>query len=153
VTVSLDIVDENELQTKLSTIRNMLKDQQVIVAYSGGVDSSVVAYLSKEYAKSSKLVMQIGASVPQEEMDLAKLQSENIGLPLQFIEYDEFGYIVTDTSLQKWKLKRPPFHFETTTPGIFAVGDVRSGSSKRVAAAVGEGAVSVQMIHRYISTV
>ena len=70
-----------------------------------------------------------------------------------FVECDELGFIKTDSSLQKWKLKRTPLHFETTTPGIFAVGDVRSGSSKRVAAAVGEGGVSVQMIHRYLSTV
>ncbi|MCE7737278.1 MAG: FAD-dependent oxidoreductase [Candidatus Heimdallarchaeota archaeon] len=70
-----------------------------------------------------------------------------------FVEHDELGFIKTDSSLDKWKQKRAPFHFETTTPGIFAVGDVRSGSSKRVAAAVGEGAVAVQMIHRYISTV
>lgn len=71
----------------------------------------------------------------------------------KLVEHDEFGFVMTDNSLQKWKKKRQPFHFETTTPGIFAVGDVRSGSSKRVAAAVGEGAVAVQMIHRYISTV
>ena len=71
----------------------------------------------------------------------------------EFINCDEAGFIHTDNSIDKWGHKRPPFTFETKTPGIFAVGDVRSGSSKRVAAAVGEGAVSVQMIHRYLSTV
>ncbi len=71
----------------------------------------------------------------------------------EHVECDEAGFIRTDNLVKKWTQKRPPFPFETKTPGIFAVGDVRSGSSKRVAAAVGEGAVSVQMIHRYISTV
>jgi hypothetical protein len=46
---------------------------------------------------------------------------------------------------------RAPLHLETTKPGIFAVGDVRCGSSKRVAAAVGEGSVCVQLIHRLLS--
>jgi thioredoxin reductase (NADPH) len=50
-----------------------------------------------------------------------------------------------------WPLARPPLHLETTIPGIFAVGDVRSGSAKRVAAAVGEGSVCVQLIHRLLS--
>lgn len=50
-----------------------------------------------------------------------------------------------------WPLARPPLHLETTVPGVFAVGDVRSGSAKRVAAAVGEGSVCVQLIHRFLS--
>jgi thioredoxin reductase (NADPH) len=50
-----------------------------------------------------------------------------------------------------WPLTRPPLHLETTIPGIFAVGDVRCGSAKRVAAAVGEGSVCVQLIHRLLS--
>ena len=50
-----------------------------------------------------------------------------------------------------WSLARPPLHLETTIPGIFAVGDVRCGSAKRVAAAVGEGSVCVQLIHRLLS--
>src|SRR6266403_630292 len=50
-----------------------------------------------------------------------------------------------------WPLSRPPLHLETTIPGIFAVGDVRCGSAKRVAAAVGEGSVCVQLIHRILS--
>jgi thioredoxin reductase (NADPH) len=42
---------------------------------------------------------------------------------------------------------------ETSVPGVFASGDVRAGSSKRVAAAVGEGSVAVQLVHRYLETV
>lgn len=54
---------------------------------------------------------------------------------------------------QAWPLERPPFLLETSVPGIFAAGDVRSGSVKRVASAVGEGSISVQFIHQYLAEV
>jgi thioredoxin reductase (NADPH) len=50
-----------------------------------------------------------------------------------------------------WPLHRPPYLFETSVPRVFAVGDVRAGSVKRVASAVGEGSVVVQLIHRVLS--
>jgi thioredoxin reductase (NADPH) len=49
-----------------------------------------------------------------------------------------------------WPLDRPPYHLETSVPGIFAAGDVRSESAKRVASAVGEGAMAVMLVHRYL---
>lgn len=52
---------------------------------------------------------------------------------------------------QRWALERPPFLLETSVPGIFAVGDVRHGSVKRVASGVGEGSICVQFVHRYLS--
>jgi thioredoxin reductase (NADPH) len=76
------------------------------------------------------------------------------------IERDAAGYVVTGLDLMKggkwpasWTAKRPPLLLETCVPGIFAAGDVRAGSSKRVAAAVGEGAVAVQLVHQYLKTV
>jgi len=51
-----------------------------------------------------------------------------------------------------WKAARPPHDLETSRPGIFAAGDVRSGSVKRVAAAVGEGAGAIQAIHQYLAS-
>jgi thioredoxin reductase (NADPH) len=61
-------------------------------------------------------------------------------------------FIVTghDVDLRKWPLARQPMSFETSMPGVFAVGDVRLGSMKRVASAVGEGAGAVQNIHQYM---
>jgi thioredoxin reductase (NADPH) len=50
-----------------------------------------------------------------------------------------------------WTLARSPFLLETSVPGIFAAGDVRCGSVKRVAAAVGEGSIAVQFIHQYLA--
>jgi thioredoxin reductase (NADPH) len=76
------------------------------------------------------------------------------------IELDDKGYVLTGPDLpgdkgrpRGWTLERDPYLFETNIPGIFAVGDVRSGSGKRVAAAVGEGSATVSMVHRYLETV
>jgi thioredoxin reductase (NADPH) len=68
------------------------------------------------------------------------------------LERDDGGYVLTDEHLEeKWTLDRHPFMFETSVPGVFAVGDVRARSVKRVAAAVGEGSVVVQQVHRYLA--
>jgi thioredoxin reductase (NADPH) len=76
------------------------------------------------------------------------------------VERDERGFILTGPDLIRdgqrpkgWTLDRDPFLLETNVPGIFAVGDVRHGSVKRVASGVGEGSVAVQFIHQYLSKV
>ena len=69
------------------------------------------------------------------------------------IERDEHGFILTGTDAMKagqWQAQREPFALETSAPGIFAVGDIRSGSVKRVAASVGEGGVAIAYVHRYL---
>jgi thioredoxin reductase (NADPH) len=68
---------------------------------------------------------------------------------------DERGFVLagldlSDDHLAEWPLDRPPFHLETNVPGVFAVGDVRAESAKRVASAVGEGAMAVMFVHRYL---
>jgi thioredoxin reductase (NADPH) len=76
------------------------------------------------------------------------------------VERDPGGFILTGIDLRRdgklprsWPLERDPFLLETSVPGIFAAGDVRHGSSKRVAAAVGEGSSAVGMVHKYLETV
>jgi thioredoxin reductase (NADPH) len=76
------------------------------------------------------------------------------------VELDEKGYILTGPDLPRvdrkprgWRLERDPYLLETNVPGIFAAGDVRAGSGKRVAAAVGEGCRTVGMVHSYLETV
>lgn len=66
---------------------------------------------------------------------------------------DDTGFIVTGRDLGKTQYPpgRPPYSFETSVPGVFAVGDVRWGSVKRVASAVGQGAVAIQQIHGYLA--
>jgi thioredoxin reductase (NADPH) len=71
------------------------------------------------------------------------------------IEKDEKHFVRTGIELAdspQWTLKRQPFLLETTRPGVFAAGDVRSGSVKRVASAVGEGSMSVQFVHEFLKT-
>ena len=71
---------------------------------------------------------------------------------------DQRGFVLTDRSIgaerldERWAaLDRPPLPFETSHPGLFAVGDVRSGSTKRVAAAVGEGSAAVRSVHEFLA--
>jgi len=52
-----------------------------------------------------------------------------------------------------WKLERDPYFLEASVPGIFAAGDVRQGAVRRVASAVGEGAIAVSLVHQYLKTV
>lgn len=74
------------------------------------------------------------------------------------VALDAKGFVLAGTDLsrdeltnRRWPLERSPFLLETTMPGVFAVGDVRSGSVKRIASAVGEGSMSVQFMHRALA--
>jgi thioredoxin reductase (NADPH) len=74
------------------------------------------------------------------------------------VALDDQGFVKTGPDLDaaallaaRWPLQRPPHLFETSRPGVFAIGDVRAGSVKRVAAAVGEGAICVQLVQRVLS--
>ena len=66
------------------------------------------------------------------------------------VERDQRGFVLTGPDLRDepaWPLERSPFLLETSMPGVFAAGDVRHGSAKRVASAVGEGSVAIQLLH------
>ncbi|WP_446903213.1 FAD-dependent oxidoreductase [Burkholderia sp. YIM B11467] len=68
------------------------------------------------------------------------------------VALDRNGFVLTGPdAIDRWPSDRPPHFLETSRPGIFAVGDVRSGSVKRVAAAVGEGAAAIQSLHQYLA--
>jgi thioredoxin reductase (NADPH) len=73
------------------------------------------------------------------------------------IERDRWGFVLTGADLlsggnraQGWPLQRGPMFLESSMPGVFAVGDVRRGSVKRVASAVGEGSIAIRMVHDYL---
>jgi thioredoxin reductase (NADPH) len=77
-----------------------------------------------------------------------------------FVQCDPNGFILTGTDLHHdgikpmgWRLARDPFLLETSTSGIFAAGDIRYGAVRRVASAVGEGAIAVSQVHQYLKTV
>lgn len=76
------------------------------------------------------------------------------------VERNGAGFILTGTDLvrdgkypRSWNVRRDPFLLETSVPGIFAAGDVRQGAVRRVASAVGEGAITVGLVHQYLKTV
>src|SRR5690606_25685136 len=73
------------------------------------------------------------------------------------VERDEAGFLLTGhelgTAPRDWPLERLPLPLETSIPGVFAAGDVRVGSVKRVASAVGEGAMAVRFVHQHLASV
>lgn len=76
------------------------------------------------------------------------------------VERDDHGFLVTGPDLKRngrgprnWTLERDPYLLETSVPGIFAAGDVRQGAMRRVASAVGEGAIAISLVHQYLKTV
>jgi thioredoxin reductase (NADPH) len=77
-----------------------------------------------------------------------------------FVARDDLGFILTGADLLRqgtrpngWALKREPFLLEASVPGVFAVGDVRHGSIKRVASGVGEGSIAIQFVHAHLARV
>ena len=80
------------------------------------------------------------------------LRAETGWLPPE-IALDRRGYVLTGSEVQdagRWQLDRDPYLLETSVPGIFACGDVRSAPVKRVAAAVGEGSMAIAFVHQYL---
>ena len=77
-------------------------------------------------------------------------------LPSEIIQNAQ-GYLLTGRDMREhptstWDLDRDPLALETSMPGVFAAGDVREGSIKRVASAVGEGAIAVRSVHEYLAS-
>jgi len=104
------------------------------------IDLSEIASGEVTAVDSSGLFIFIGADAETEWLPPA------IGL-------DRHGYVLTGAEMRSaasWNLDRDPFLLETSVPGIFACGDVRSGPVKRVAAAVGEGSMSIAFVHQYL---
>ena len=73
------------------------------------------------------------------------------------VRLDQWGFVVTGTDLlhdgrpgKEWPLRRLPMFLESSLPGVFAAGDVRHGSVKRVASAVGEGSIAIRLVHDHV---
>lgn len=98
--------------------------------------------------------------VPADAMFIFIGASPHTEIVADVLERDEAGFIFTGPDLihngrrpKSWKLMRDPFLMETSVPGIFAAGDVRHGVVRRVASAVGQGAVAISSVHKYLETV
>ncbi|RJO76663.1 response regulator [Nocardia panacis] len=99
----------------------------------------------EEKADTERLFLFIGAAPQTDWLD-------------GVIERDAAGYVLAGPDLMVegerpagWELPRPPHHLETSVPGVFVAGDVHADSAKRVASAVGEGAMAVMLVHRYLA--
>jgi len=95
-------------------------------------------------------------TVPVRHVFLMTGAVANTGWLRGCVALDEKGFVMTGSDLPRaglasWPLARPPHALESSVPGIFAVGDVRAGSMKRVAAAVGEGSACIQLVHRWLA--
>jgi thioredoxin reductase (NADPH) len=135
------IMAQPNVEVRLNTRVSQLHAQDGILAGVTLVDTSG----APEIHSASRLFICIGGE-PETEWAA--------GTP---IIRDQLGYLVTGPDLQNrdldgvWPLERPPFYLETSVPGSFAAGDVRHNSVKRVASAVGEGAMAVTFVHRFLA--
>ncbi|MEU2033045.1 FAD-dependent oxidoreductase [Nocardia amamiensis] len=100
---------------------------------------------AEEKADAGRLFLFIGAAPQTDWLD-------------GVVKRDEAGYVLAGPDLlvdgarpAGWELPRPPHHLETSVPGVFVAGDVHAESAKRVASAVGEGAMAVMLVHRYLA--
>ena len=98
------------------------------------------------------------STVPVRHVFMMTGANPNTGWLENCVALDQKGFVKagsellpSDLTASRWPLRRSPLLFETTLPGVFAVGDVRAGSVKRVAAAVGEGSVCIQLVHKVLA--
>ena len=146
-----------------------------------GLSATMSKYLIDEIARTSNIVVDASTQVLEALGDehLAELRLRNPSGEVQVqasmlfifigaapvtawlppsVMRDEKGFILAGPDLRKdgklpevWTEKRDPFLLETSVPGVFVAGDVRAGSVKRVASAVGEGSIAVQFMHQYLA--
>jgi thioredoxin reductase (NADPH) len=149
-----------------------------LVVRANSLEKGMSDYLVQQIRRSSNIDVRLHAKVVGGEgdellealliQDTARNITETIPANLLFaligatphtdwldgvVQRDAQGFIITghDVDLSAWPLHREPMSFETGVPGVFAVGDVRLGSMKRVASAVGEGAGAAQNVYQYLS--
>jgi thioredoxin reductase (NADPH) len=126
-----------------------LKTHTEIVALEGGNSLERVTWRGADGRRTT---------VPIRHVFLMTGATPNTGWLEDCVALDEKGFVKAgpdllpaDLAASRWPLRRPPLLFETSRPGVFAVGDVRAGSVKRVAAAVGEGSVCIQLVHKVLA--
>jgi thioredoxin reductase (NADPH) len=146
-TVSQYLVDRINSEPKI----RVLYHAEVVALHGDDILRGVTLrnnQTSKEWREATSWLFLCLGGVPRTHW------AEEVG-----ISRDEGGYLLTGPDLLRnglrppdWQLDRDPYYLETNMPGVFAAGDVRHGSVKRCASAVGEGAMAVTMVHRYITS-
>jgi thioredoxin reductase (NADPH) len=140
---SLEKSMSHYLIEQLKTKRNIAVETQTTVVSVAG-DSHIESIVTRDERTGATTTRRADAlfSFIGADADTAWLGPE--------LERDERGYLKTGRDLETWDHPRPPYSLETSVPGIFAVGDVRSTSIKRVASGVGEGSVVIAFVHQYL---
>ena len=87
--IEIESIDQDLIQNKMRETGSIIDNLKVIIAFSGGVDSTVVAFLAKQYASDVKLIMQTGLTISQDEVDHAKIQAKQLNLKIEFVNYNE----------------------------------------------------------------
>jgi thioredoxin reductase (NADPH) len=125
--------------------------QTEIVALTGESHLGRVAWLNRTSGEESvhdiRHVFVMAGASPRTDWLRECLALDNQGFILTGRDLDP----VLDSAPIKWPLSRPPLMLETSLPAVFAVGDIRSGNVKRVASAVGEGSISIHLVHRALA--
>jgi thioredoxin reductase (NADPH) len=138
------------LITQIASTANIAVRHNVVVAGGGGTDRLESLTLQDRVSGTTETIPATAMFV------LIGAEPHTQWLP-DHIARDQWGFVVTGTDLlagaaapQGWPLPRPPMLLVSSLPGVFAAGDVRRGSVKRVAAAVGEGSIVIRLIHDYL---
>jgi thioredoxin reductase (NADPH) len=139
------LIDQLEATDNIEIVPNTHVIRAIGEDHLEQIELENIATGEKEVVPSSFLFIFIGAAPTHDWLG-------------DTVDCDAEGYILTGPDLltdnqlpEAWPLPRHPYHLETSTPGIFATGDVRHGSIRRVAGAVGEGSTAIQLVHRYLA--
>ena len=149
---SLSITMSHYLVERLQTTKNISIQTCTEVTGAMGSDHLEALILTDtctgetETCPASSMFIFIGARPHTEWLGNQVLRDQH-GFVLAGVE------LIDKTRPPVWPLRRPPYPLETSVPGVFVAGDVRQGSIKRVASAVGEGSIVVQFVHRYLAEV
>jgi len=134
------------------TANIIVRPHSVVVGIGGGERLESIDVRDTELGETR--------SVPASAMFIFIGSAPRTEMVADLVALDERGFILTGREVMRdgrrprgWTPDRDPFLFETSVPGVFAVGDARRGSGKRVAAAVGEGSATVSAVHEYLRTV
>ncbi len=150
------LVRGSNLGSKMSNYLVERIDEHPLISVR--LETLVVAVDGAEHLETLTLETQDGTeTVATNALFIFIGASPQTGRLPERVQRDERGFVLTGPDLSDegldWPLERAPFLLEVSIPGVFATGDVRHGSVKRVASAVGEGSISVQFVHRYLGEV
>ena len=150
------LVRGSNLGSKMSNYLVERIDEHPLISVR--LETLVVAVDGAEHLETLTLETQDGTeTVATNALFIFIGASPQTGRLPERVQRDERGFVLTGPDLSDegldWPLERTPFLLEVSIPGVFATGDVRHGSVKRVASAVGEGSISVQFVHRYLGEV